>query len=368
MAENQTINPAPIDPQAEEGTNLDMARVPRNQGSDPKKPRAIILGQGFVVNGRQIIVHRITDKVRAKSKVVIEGFHLNAYNKVQLGVGQNWFNPVDFKKAYGDSEPISFLIPNFSRSLKDGDHIFVRLLSASYPVANGFITKYLIYSTKTEEEEAAEAGEKAGKGTQGKAGEGGAGGPTEIATGAMGAVLGGITGALFKSKEEEKKFEPQRVASRELASEGLDVSKEGADYDVSEPIKAEEAVETSEIPVSGTAEISTGAQVIGQGTTGIAQTISQGGTISEQGTVTVSQEGTQSISGQQTVSASGTVSGGQKISVQGTVSGQERGETTGTVSVKQQAGVSGAASVQERTEVSGKESVRQETRKPEGAS
>lgn len=355
MAEDQVINPTQIDPKEKRG-DLNMASARKKTESDPKKQRAIILGQGFIVAGRQIIVHKITDKVRAKSKVVIEGFNLNIYDKIQLGASQNWYNPVELKKAYRESEPISFLIPNFNQNLKDGDPVFVRLISSKNSEASGFITKYLIYSAKTEEEEkqeqAKKEGQKEGKGKEGQK----TSGPTGIVTDAMGQVMGGIAGAFFGNEEEKQKFEPQKISSRELAREGFSVSNE--DYDTSEPVEAE-TVEVSEAPISGTVETSAGAQVISQETTGTTQTISQGGTVSSQGTTTISQGGTQSVSGQQTISTSGAVSGGQKVNIQGTISGQEHARTSTAASVEQQSGVSGTISTRQQAQVSGKESISQ---------
>lgn len=153
----------------------------RQQAPEPKSGRSETPGDepglrqirvgkdfAFVVNGQRVVLFAMPQKVGPKSHIVLPGYHLNIYDQVALRAGQARYSPVNFHRAYGDTEPLSFDIPDFNQLLKEGDPVWIELLSSSVPEASGLLFPYLAYTKQSliqseSQEEGDEEGEEAEK-------------------------------------------------------------------------------------------------------------------------------------------------------------------------------------------------------------
>ncbi len=211
------------------GPDSDDGKTPKSFGGSL---RTILLDKtGFVAGRNRIAVYNITRQAAARQKVVIEGLSLNVYDRVCLIVDNKQFSPVEFHKAYKDSESISFLIPNFS-NLTDGQTIPIQLFSTSNPAASGTIRPYLVYKTKKEEQA------NGGQGASVKAEEtGGA-----KVTGAAGSSAVGPTGAVMGATETMvdaiiKTFTPKKVLRNQNKNSLINALKSGDKKSIQEFIE-----------------------------------------------------------------------------------------------------------------------------------
>lgn len=188
---------------------------PQNQGGGPSL-RQIRVGKdfAFVANGQQVVLFDAPQKVGPKSHVVLPGYHLNIFDQVVLRAGQARYSAVNFHRAYGDTEPLSFDLPDFNQLLKEGDPVWVELISGSVPAASGLLFPYLAYTKQgpaqtgdqenaEEDEETEEAGQSSAK-TSGRGQRSSAAPPAglgALAVAAGGEAISGILGASGQQSE-----------------------------------------------------------------------------------------------------------------------------------------------------------------------
>ncbi len=130
-----------------------------------------------VINGQQVVLFDAPKKVWAKAEVVLPGYHLGIYDRVYLRAKESRFAPVNLHRAYADSDPIVFNIPNFDNFLAEGEAIWIDLVSTKNPEASGYIFPYIKYSLEKEKDEEGGGEEKSKKKPHAK-GQGDEGGET----------------------------------------------------------------------------------------------------------------------------------------------------------------------------------------------
>ncbi len=421
MAEDDSTTAVlePADETADTGRDLNAQTPP-----DPQQPappdsdtnsdkqqksafRQIRVGKdsAFVVNGQQVALFDAPTKARARAEIVLPGYHLNIYDQVFLRVGQSRFAPVNLHRAYGDTESISFNLPDFDKLLKEGDPLWIELVSSASPEASGTLFPYVIY-TQQKEEEGGEAGgaesaAKKSKKTESeeKAGAGAAGGLGSLAVAAGGEALSGVLGLSSNKGDAGQKQLPLkdrlkealRKGDRKAVKELIDEAKKSKDtktlkelsgeymgpaerYMFDEALGALGVLDFSPRPVSGpgVGQASAGGGeagggedvvsaagggeaghgVVAQGTTTAARTLSESSTISGRQTLNASGTAEVSAYGTQSSTVSGSVSAKTQAEVSGKVESKQSVNTQQTISGQTGGGQVGArVSVQSETEL-----------------
>lgn len=428
MAEDDSTTAVlePADETADTGRDLNAQTPP-----DPQQPvppdsdtssdnqqksafRQIRVGKdhAFVVNGQQVALFDAPAKARGKAEIVLPGYHLNIYDQVFLRVGQSRYAPVNLHRAYGDTESISFNLPDFDKLLKEGDPLWIELVSSASPEASGTLFPYVIY-TQQKEEEGGEAGgaestAKKSKKTESeeKAGAGAAGGLGSLAVAAGGEALSGVLSLSSNKSDAGKQQRPLkdrlkealRKGDRKAIKESIDEAKKNKDTKTLKELSGEymgpaerymfdEALgdlgvlDFSPRPVSGPGfeqavagggeagggegeervvsvagsegvghEV--GHRVVAQGATTTARTLSESATVSGRQTLSTSGTAEVSVYGTQSSTASGSVSAKTQSEVSGEVEAEQSANIQQTISGQTGGGQVGArVSVQSETEL-----------------
>lgn len=170
-------------------------------GNNPSKLWSI--PGSFEIGNQRMTVNRIELKghysfepkhgIPAKKLSVIKlhGTGLGLYDRVAFGALKTIL-----KNSGSTDEMLSFTVPDFGGSVKDGGNLWLSLLSKNRSQINRAIAPYFVYSsTKEEDEDKSEDG-KAKGGSKDAEGTSGGPGPAELMMAALGDTVKGVAGAV----------------------------------------------------------------------------------------------------------------------------------------------------------------------------
>jgi hypothetical protein len=324
-----------------------------------REPGVWAIPGSFNLGRRRIEVARIEvgDKIihptasggihlKSKDSVRFFGSGLDVYYRAEfLGEGSDAVLDRALITSQDNGAVISFTVPDFDNSVKDGGYFWLRLSSRSVPQANRTISPYLVYQIEETKDQAEKrkVGEAAGR--EGEGGDAGARVVSEILNAGLGPI-GAVAGTLAASSVGAKTISKSGTAGASSVVKKATDEASGGGYDqteteetISQPITSTSEVSTGGRTISESGTISSGGQTVGGGSTQISQTISSGGTAGASGTVTARERVSSAVSGG--VAGGGTTSGTTSVSSRTTAGGQ----TNTSAAVTGQSSVTGQASV-----------------------
>ena len=279
--------------------------------------------------GGKIIHPTASGGIHLKSKDTVRffGSELNVYNRAEfLGEGSDAVLDRALITSQDNGAVISFTVPDFDNSIKDGGYFWLRLSSRNVPQANRTISPYLVYQIEEVKDQAERSRAEEAAGREGEGGGAGARVVSEILNAGLGPI-GAVAGTLAASAAGAKAISTSgTVGASSAVKKASDETSDGGyeqtetEETVSRPITSTSEISTGGRTISESGTVSSGGQTVGGGSTRIAQTISSGGTAGVSSTVSGGATGGGTTSGTASV-GSRTVAGGQ-TKASAAVSGQ----------------------------------------------
>jgi len=345
---------------------------PVNAGGKPKTNK-IIIGKPFEAGGRADNVIKFIQvdggprlisgwKIRNGSRVEVFGRGLERYNQIALwiGGGRELITGGDVRRKSG-GEGLEFTARFGSNLYTDGLPIEVEFLQHNRPDNDRTLEKRFFYLKETKEEADKRKAREAAGGGGGKGAGGGQGlDPFREFVDAGLSPLGAIADAfksttgVFPAATKASGATTASATKKSTTDETLDEGDDQIETSYEEGAGGGPATSTSEIftggrTISEAGTVSAGGKTIAQGSTGVKETISSGGTVGSVGSASVG------ASGQVTSTGGGQIGGGGGGTVAGSVGVQREVSSTvqggsGTIAGS---AMSGGGGGEVRTEIHG---------------